>query len=148
MALLFVGKHQNPIDAKGRVSVPAPFRKALAEDGEDGRKGFVCQPRPGWRMLEGLARSVFQEHIRAINEKRLNDPSEYERLIAPFAEAEDLSWDAGGRISLPAELIEAASLEKEVLFIGAGDHFRLWNPAAYKTFQAGVLKDAKGGGGS
>ena len=46
----------------------------------------------------------------------------------------EASVDGQGRISLPAHLVELAGIEREVLFVGAGEVIEMWSPARYEEY--------------
>lgn len=56
----------------------------------------------------------------------------------------DASLDAQGRITIPPHLAERAGIEKEVLFVGAGDVIEMWDPATYREYVGGTEKDFDG----
>lgn len=63
------------------------------------------------------------------------------RLMRHTAEA---TVDAQGRISVPERLAEYAGIEKEIVFVGAGDVIEMWNPESYRKYVAGAEEDFDG----
>ena len=53
-----------------------------------------------------------------------------------FSSAEKVEIDKLGRILLPAQLKEYASISREVIVIGAGDHFEMWNKTKWQEYSA------------
>jgi MraZ protein len=60
-----------------------------------------------------------------------NQSSALQRLLVGFAE--DLSLDSAGRLLVSPVLRDFAGLSKEVMLVGQGSHFELWNMEAWRT---------------
>ena len=129
----FLSYATNRIDAKGRVSVPAPFRAVLASR--------------GIRELYGFQDFVFP----AVSCGGMDLLERYERQMAgmdPFSpEANRMSLlihgggvfmklDAEGRLMVTDFIRSFAGISDEVTFVGRADHFQLWQPQAFYEAQA------------
>lgn len=128
MALL-VGKHINKIDKKGRVSVPKPFRAPLAEQDFNGIYVF-----PSFKNAAIEAGGEdFMTRINDSLEANLDLFSEESEDMADIlmGMSHALSLDPEGRVTLPAELLEHAGISGEVLFVGKGSRFQIWEPNAF-----------------
>lgn len=138
MARGFRGESVHKVDQKGRVSVPAPFRRVLEEGDPDWIDGLnpnfvLIYGMPGAARLEGytirgigeidqaVSRMPRFSKARAILERTLNTKSVYAQV------------DENGRIVLPARLRELIGLDGEALFAGMGDRFQVWAPDAYQV---------------
>ncbi len=75
----------------------------------------------------------------------LRTVQEFRHIIEPEAsafaamrrtDAQMAEIDKLGRILLPAQLKEYASCQKDVMVIGAGDHFEIWDNARWQSFQS------------
>src|SRR5262245_61477759 len=99
---LFLYTHLNKLDRKGRVSVPAEFRSALAELGFDGFAAFRSFRSPA---IECWTPARLEQLTLALDD--LNLFSEQQETLATtlFASAKPLAFDGEGRISLPAEFL-------------------------------------------
>lgn len=122
----FIGTHSHTLDDKGRVSIPAQFRRQLT--GEElylnvGMEGcLVLYPHQRWQELE---------------EKLLSQPRNARTRYLYRSLAQNLkavSVDSQGRISIPAELAEKAGITGEVMFLGRFDVIELWNSERYRTY--------------
>lgn len=125
----FVSSFTNKIDAKGRVSVPAPFRAVLARENSD---EIFCHPAlEGGTLDAGGPRLV--KHIRGLLEELSPYSDEKDQLAtALFGESEYLKIDNDGRIVLPERLRLVAGLSNAVTFVGLGDKFQMWEPARFE----------------
>jgi MraZ protein len=152
----FVSTFTNKIDAKGRVSVPSPFRHVLERDGYNGAgaSGIYCYP-----SLDAPALDCGGERLAQKIDGLLAGLPDYsderdELSVALYGEVQVLSIDGDGRIILPQELRAHAGLSAEVTFVGLGDKFQIWQPQRFaerrQIAREKVQKHRKlfGGGGS
>ena len=132
------GRHENRLDGKGRVSVPAAFRNAWKNEPEKGEAGMTLILRPsliagcieGW-PLPNYAK--YEEELAAMAE---TDPDRQGFATKIYSDAVELELDGQGRIMLPDHLIEEAQLGETACFLGRGTHFHIWEPEAAKAFLA------------
>jgi MraZ protein len=125
----FLGNIEARTDAKGRVFLPATFRKQLQVAGEEQLvlrtdihgKCLVLYPESSWnRRLDEIAEKVSEW-----------DEDEQMVLREFMAEAETLTLDGNGRFLISKRLLQAAGIEQAVRFIGMNDKIEIW--AAEKT---------------
>jgi len=143
---MFLSRFTNTLDAKGRVSVPADFRTAVALDGikhNDEFDGIIVWPSIDGKWLEGGGMALLRSHQALLNTLKPHDLARIAFERAVFGESHRLSFDASGRVSLPKELAEFAGLDKQATFVGMGQRFEIWNPVAYDAKLKLVRKMAK-----
>jgi len=141
MALL-VGKHVNKIDKKGRVSVPKPFRDAF--EGQ-GFVGLYAYPSFKFPAIEAMGEAFMARLVAAIDDLPLYS-DERDDLTAIVENTYRLPCDPEGRVVLPAELLEHASISGEALFAGRGGALQIWNPEAYARDRAPAFERARARG--
>jgi MraZ protein len=137
----FLGTHHNRLDAKGRVSVPAPFRAALRAHAEravdeaerhapTAAPTLVLRPSHTHACIEGWPAAVLYALATPLD--RLDLFGEAHDILATtlFGEAHPIEPDKEGRIVLPEPLITHAGLAEGVTFMGLGRIFQIWEPAA------------------
>ena len=129
----FRGESTHKVDQKGRVSVPAPFRRVLEEGDPDwlpGQNptmvliyGFPGRPRLEAYSMEGAGK--IDEMIEAMPRF-----SKKRQIAERFFNAKSmyLQVDENGRLVLPAKLREKIGLVSEASFVGMGEHFQIWAP--------------------
>ncbi len=124
----FVGSTTNRIDAKGRVSIPADFRKVLA-----GREfeGVYCFPAFTGATLECGGDELIDDLNAMISEMEMFDDDREAFELVVMGETKKLSLDATGRIQLPEEFLAHADLDGSATFVGRGDRFQIWKPETY-----------------
>lgn len=119
---MFRGRYQHTIDPKGRLSIPAKFREELVERGTEtlvlteGDHCIVAYPLDEWERFEDKLRQRPQLAPEMRNFLRVT-----------VASAKDCPVDRAGRTLVPPELREFASLQKEVMIVGALTTFEIWN---------------------
>jgi MraZ protein len=124
----FKGSYKHTIDQKGRINIPAKFRRApeTAESYVITRGLNSCLyifPADEWDKVEQKLRSLAQ-----------TDPNALYYLRSTLANAADVQVDRQGRITLAANLIKLAGLGKEVLINGALDRMEIWDPDAFEKY--------------
>jgi MraZ protein len=132
---MFLGRFYHTLDEKGRLTIPARFRDLLLPDGAYIMQGFD-------ENLWVLPTAAFEVLSREVNQKSITDPNSrlLRRLV--FSTADRLELDRAGRILIPQFLRQAASLETDVVVVGAGRYFEIWSPGAWEI-QDEQLQDAQ-----
>ncbi len=120
----YTGKHIHTLDDKGRVSVPAQFRRQLPKEGLYIGKGMegslILYPPEKWQKVrDGLA--SLSRNIK----KHRDIIREFSQYIRP------VNIDGQGRITIPSDLIEIAGVTHEVVFLGLLDSIELWSAQRY-----------------
>ena len=129
----FVSTYTNRVDAKGRVSVPAPFRNILAKEACE---GVFCYPALDAEALDAGGNRLI-ETIHALLDNL--DPYSDERddlATALFGVSEMLRLDADGRVILSERLKTHADIADSVTFVGLGDKFQIWEPSRFEAHLA------------
>ncbi len=128
--IMFRGRFQHTIDPKGRLSVPAKFRDALAPLGNDlvvvpNEHSLEVHPLEEWQRIEEKlnAQPMFTPEVRT-----------FSRLY--ISRAKDVTLDAAGRILLPPDTRKQAGLEKDVTLVGGGRRmFEVWDRKRFDEYE-------------
>ena len=129
----FVGSHEQRIDRKGRVSVPAQFRDILGKDNT-----FYAFPSLIHRGIECRVVDQMDTICSRINDLDLLSDEQDHLSLAIFGTSHALTPDKDGRVILPDALCQHAEITEQVVFVGTGRSFQLWAPAHYKEHQSRV----------
>lgn len=119
---MFQGASAINLDAKGRMSIPAKHRDALMQQCE-GRMTLTKHPHG---CLLFFPRPVWEEHREQIAAWPMSARA-WQRIF--LGNASDVEMDATGRVLVAPELRKAVGLEKEVMMLGMGSHFEIWDAA-------------------
>jgi len=125
-----MGTHQTRFDAKGRMSVPAPFRAALRAGSQDGTMALVLRPSHKHACIEAWPAPAFQNLAASFDRMDIFSADEDDLTTALYADAWPVEPDKEGRISVPESLVQHAGLTDSVVFMGLGRHFQIWEPQA------------------
>jgi len=127
----FRGQFKYAIDHKGRIAVPAPFRRSLEAANErtlvltKGYDGEIeVHPLSEWEQFENdmlLALPRYKRETRRFMRRRA-------------ASATEVDMDSQGRVMVPRHLAEYAGVDKEAIISGAISHFEIWNPETFEGF--------------
>ena len=136
---MFLSNYENKIDKKGRVSVPATFRSHLSSMGYN---GFISYPSFNHSALEACSQDRIEKLSNTIDS--LNPFEEKRDFFATsiLSESENLQFDTEGRVSLSNKLLNHAKIINNVLFVGLGKTFQIWEPKIFEKFKIVARKKA------
>ncbi|MEA5098423.1 MAG: division/cell wall cluster transcriptional repressor MraZ [Burkholderiaceae bacterium] len=117
---MYQGASAITLDAKGRMSVPARHRDALTLQCE-GRVTLTRHPH-GCLLL--FPRPIWETHRQQIAAWPMSARA-WQRIF--LGSASDIEIDSAGRILVAPELRVAAGLTREVMMLGMGSHFEIWD---------------------
>lgn len=131
---MLIGQYRAVITLKGRLAIPARFRKEL------GNKLVVA------RWLEGCLVGVTEKSLNTILEDLLGKGEisslpvrEVERFI--LGSAFEAELDAQGRFVIPQILKEYAGFKTNIVFVGLGNRFEVWSSEKWEEKQQVLQKD-------
>jgi len=134
----FRGEGHHKVDSKGRVSIPALFRRVLeAEDPACERGGnpelVIVYGDERRKYLEVYTMNAIAEvdDMIAAKPRGSNERRMLERMFN--GQSFPTSVDETGRLVLPAKLRRKIRLDKEAFFFATGDTFQIWNPEVYEA---------------
>lgn len=122
---MFLGEYKAKFSGKGRIILPNKMREELT--------GKVLVLSRGFEgCIWGFDKKVWQEEAK----RQLEIPATEERgrflRRYLFSGSESVELDIQGRFIIPSALLDYASVKKEIVIIGTGDHFEIWNKKAWK----------------
>lgn len=123
---MFIGIYYHTLEAKGRLAIPAKFRRNL-------KKGSVVT-----RGLDGclflFPASVWERLIDKLRQSPLTkrEARGFVRLITH--EAAEVEFDRQGRTRIPKYLVEYAGIKKSVVVAGTLDRIEIWEKVRYDEY--------------
>lgn len=133
---MFRGATSLSLDAKNRLAVPIKHREALQLNCA-GNLVLTAHPHRCLLLYPQVAWEPIQTKMMALSSFD-KQSSSLQRLLVGFAE--DIALDSAGRILVSPVLREFAALDKEVMLVGQGSHFEIWDMVAWRKQLSQVLE--------
>ena len=129
---IFSSKYPVTVDGKGRVVLPASYKK---EFGDAVETVFAIEKDLQNRCLNIYPRASWEEHSKEL-ESRIDrkDPVHRKFIDRYYEEIHQVPMAENGRLNIPDEMLDYAGITKEALFTGQGKKIRLWDPAIHKAW--------------
>ena len=119
--------------------MPASFRSFLTTQGYN---SFVSYPSFSNLALECCTQERIEKLSNSID--TLN-PFEEKRdyfATAVLSESSNLIFDTEGRVQFPNKLLNFSKIKSDILFVGLGKTFQVWNPKNFEKFKSIARKKA------
>lgn len=141
MARRFRGSETFKVDAKGRVSIPASFRRVIEAGDPDWAPGqrpqiVIVYGPPEQNWLEVFTMEAAYEIDEQIDAMQRGSQERREAEEKMYECSHQTEIDNDGRLVLPQKLREKANLTAEAYFASAGTTFKIWDPETYRGAQA------------
>ena len=134
---MFLGSYTYSVDVKGRISIPAKYKKCLNEEANETfimTRGTVqcidLYPHDYWLK-------VIKPRIDQLDDFD-EEESAFKRLLLELAD--DYTLDQQSRLLVPKNLLEFAGIEKDVFVLGQNNKIELWNPKIYDAHKNEISK--------
>ncbi|MTH76447.1 division/cell wall cluster transcriptional repressor MraZ [Paracoccus aestuariivivens] len=141
----FRGSEEVKVDAKGRVSIPAKFRRVFESCDSDWEAGkrpqlVIVFGTRDWKHLQLYTMQAMGEIDEQISQ--LPRGSAERNLLENiyYGHAEETEIDNDGRLVLPQKLRDKIGLTDSAFFISAGESLKVWSPENYEA-QESALED-------
>lgn len=134
--MYFYGTYEHTIDDRGRIAVPARFRRALAD-------GAIVRAGPDG-CTEMYTHEGFEGEVRL----RLGEETGTRRRSARLtrrsflAGAFEVELDTQGRIVIPPPVRDHGAFDGRAVFVGCGDYIELWSPERWERELATIAAAA------
>lgn len=119
----FTGTTKAKLDAKGRVFLPASFRRLLRDDEVD----FVLKRDAFQPCLTVYPRNAWDAEVADLRQRLDLWRADHRMLFRRYvADVEVFSLDASGRFLIPKRYLRMAGIGQEVMFVGMDETIELW----------------------
>ena len=130
------GEFHFKVDNKGRVALPAKFRKVLAKD-------LVITPDPLSECIYVFQTSDFNTWVNRLFVDKFGGYDEANKTHVALrrklkANARDVEVDGQGRIMLNSEMRDKAGIGREVVVLGNTGRFEIWDAKRYEKIDEDV----------
>jgi MraZ protein len=131
---IFSGNALGALDEEGRVRLPSFILREMARHGDGGRVLLGVHEKDPCITGYGSAlqpRLEAELERRRLRDEALGRPAQehHARARRTFGLVEEARFDDGGQLTLPPLARRRGGLGRDILFIGAGSHFEIWDPA-------------------
>ena len=122
--LQFLGNMEARADAKGRIFIPALFRKRLQSGGEE----FMVLRKDIFQdCLVLYPGSVWEKELEMLRSRLNKWNREQQQIFRQFVlDAERIEMDASGRILIPKRYLQMVSIDTDVRFLGVDETIEIW----------------------
>lgn len=127
---MFQGHSNTTIDEKGRIIIPAKFRKHILPEANNVMSVTLGRDKCIWLFPSHEWLKVI-ETIRTTNPYTQDEVSMRRQMLF---DTDELSIDSQHRILIPQELLKKAGIKKDVLLIGQIERIEVWNPDIYEKY--------------
>ena len=132
--MVFQGASSLTLDGKGRLSVPTRHRDVLSATAQGlltitkhPHGCLMVFPRPEW--------DLFRDRISALP----MSAQWWKRIF--LGNAMDVELDSTGRVLISPAVRHSAGIAKDTILLGMGNHFELWDKAAYEAQEAKAMQE-------
>lgn len=134
VAHIFSGNALGALDAAGRVRLPPFILREVARTGDGGRLLLGVHEKDPCITGYGPAlrpRLEAELERRRLRDEALGLPADghHARARRTFGLVEEARYDEDGRLTLPLLARRRGGLGRDILFIGVGNHFEIWDPS-------------------
>ncbi|MAY89740.1 MAG: division/cell wall cluster transcriptional repressor MraZ [Rickettsiales bacterium] len=136
---LFLSTTLNKIDSKSRVSVPSNYRSTL---NKQSFKGIIAFPSYTLNCLDSCGIDRMEAIADNLDQNDDYSKEEFDLISLYFSEAEKIPFDKEGRIIIPKRLLDHTSIKDQVLFVGLGPTFQIWEPKSYDNQKKRTIQKA------
>jgi MraZ protein len=129
-AMLLTGTFHRSLDEKLRFAIPRPLRDAIGPD--ENATLYIAPGTDG--SLEVYSEQAFTRLAAQLEAGPRNDREvrAFNRLF--YGQVQRVELDKQGRVRLPAELAQLASLDKDIVLVGVRDHIEIWNFQRWEAY--------------
>lgn len=126
----FSARYNALIDDKGRVVLPASFKKAMGELADE---PLVIEKDIFKACLNIFPEKYWNQRLESI-ERQLNqfDESDDDLLADLYENYTTLTMAPNGRINIPSDFMDHAGISRDVVFVGKGKSIRMWDEKKYQ----------------
>lgn len=125
----FSARYNALIDDKGRVVLPAAFKKAMGDLAEE---PLVVEKDIYKECLNIFPEKYWNQRLDAI-EKQLNqfDEEDDDLLADLYENYTTVTLAPNGRINIPSDFLDHAGIRRDVVLVGKGKSIRVWDEEKY-----------------
>ena len=126
---MYFGYFEHTLDDKGRLLLPKRIKEGLAENAPL----YVLKGFEG--CLSVYNEIEFEKLTQECEKISFNHKNSRSYLRIVLGSVIQLNIDKVGRIQLPSQILNKYSINKNVVILGVGDHFEIWDSQIYQAYE-------------
>lgn len=125
---ILIGTYECKIDAKGRITLPAPLKKQLG----DLEAGFILKRSDFQRCIDFYTMTEWNLEMQKVNSlnRYVKENNDFIRKFMSGVKLIEI--DSVGRMLIPKDLLEYAQIDKEIVMSALGNRVEIWDKIAYE----------------
>jgi len=131
---MFIGKYYHALEENNRISLPKKFRDIETD-------WVVTRGLDGGLFLFRAAN--FNQELKKLSQRTFTKKAHRDFIRLMTNEAQEVSADSNGRVSLPEYLIKFAQLKKDLVIVGSYERIEIWDRNTYHQYLAQIESDAE-----
>lgn len=129
----FIGDYPAKTDSKGRVFLPAAFRKTLEATGE---QGLVLRQDVFQKCLVLYPKSVWEADLEELKGRLNKWNRQHQNVLREFVLGSDeIELDAQGRLLISKKKLQDTGIDNEVRFLAIDDRIEIWSKQALEEIE-------------
>jgi division/cell wall cluster transcriptional repressor MraZ len=135
--VMYTWRHEHKLDAQCRVAFPAAWRPGKGADGKEAPTKFMLivwthtHSGSKFNFIRGLPGDRARWIQAKLDKEAIGDSRAAALRRKIYANAIELSLDQANRLVLPPSMVKDAGIGKDVIFVGTGSDWELWNPQLF-----------------
>lgn len=125
----FIGTYECKADAKGRIMIPIALKKQMSSSLTD---GFVIKRAVFNACLELYPLKQWEALMEKVNQLNRFNKKNNDFIRRFTAGVRIVDIDAAGRLLIPKDLVQHASIQKEVVVSSAVNILEIWDKSLYE----------------
>ncbi len=128
---MFVGFYEYSVDFKGRIFIPAKFRRSnhfIVTIGLD--ECLYVYPKDKWEKLENK--------LDTLPFKDKSEERAFKRIL--LSGASEVKTDSQGRILIPVNLRNYAGIKDNIVIIGVSSRIEIWSKIIWEKYNKSAGK--------
>lgn len=131
MKALFRKSLNRSLDPKARLMLPPEYRDVITSSSEEGH--FVLTSFYG--RLVGYTLADWEKNVDQFSHLKFPSAKLSHFISKVLGLAEEVTLDAQGRVRIPGPLLRAGNLHKDVVVVGLGRKFEIWDQERFEALE-------------
>ena len=127
---MYFGNYEHSLDNKGRLLIPRQLKTGLSE----GSKLYIMKGYEG--CLSVYNESEFTKLVEECSSLSYHKKNSRAYLRLMLSSVTELVVDKVGRVQIPTSTLTKFQISRQVIIIGVGDHFEIWDLNKFNEYQA------------